>query len=833
MSPTSWSRALDPARHSRRLARALASPALLCAVLAVLAAAPARAGVNPCLNWTIVYSPYSPNDAVAQVLASKFDLMEVEPGNEDWPQYIRKYNPNFIFLRYDNFTNNNRGSHKDKWQALQNACAALGQDFERMWLHLNQDSRLQLNSDTPMDDRFGGASGEGVVRWAGGYLTDQTWGAYGSDPNTDVPFCQASGDYVAMGYFGRFYSVVVTLRQPASSDWTGTWEYLRSDSTWQPLTFTDGTQGMTRTGTVSFTPPTDWGLLSMDGARLYWARVRCTHTAAVGPHWASLRKEKFYRPGSTSSEQIVPGWNPANDPNGDGWVSDAELALPSHDANASARFKYQARIPTMYWVSERCVANVGDPLYQQLNASWGTWKATSPSPGGSYIDGIYEDNCIPTDGSIQVMGGPGNLADSIFVGGYTIVSGGGVLEYPGPGPGRRFHMDHLRCDSTAYAQLSAAGKMLEGNCSQFYCDFHLQQYDPQSVHTITRGDSGGYFAFSVHTMAQRELWAIPKTTVSVCGLESPTVCASAQFRMAKELTSHGHFGEFLIRQSYANADYGPTNMSKDRDRMFALAYFYMITNPHAYCGWMSVDGITPAESTQWWPAVGYNIGTPQSDSVYVFQTGTDSNGEPYTVYARYFTNALVLVKPKPYWNSEFNDLQSPVTVANLPAALRRLNYDATLGPPITQLALRNIEGAILVGSVTAPGGHPPGQDSIPPGAVTNQAAMFSAMSVSPASQAVATARTVIKADLNEAVDPASLGTNTVQATGSVSGLHSGRLSAVGRYLTFSPDAPFVAGEGVTVRLSGTLRSASGRLLDGAGTGTPGSDKVWSFRVGDY
>ena len=56
---------------------------------------------------------------------------------------------------------------------------------------------------------------------------------------------------------------------------------------------------------------------------------------------------------------------------------------------------------------------------------------------------------------------------------------------------------------------------------------------------------------------------------------------------------------------------------------------------------------------------------------------------------------------------------------------------------------------------------------------------------------------------------------------------------MGRYLTFTPDAGFRAGESVTMRLLGTLRSTSGRTLDGDGDGVPGGDKVWSFLVSDY
>ena len=418
------------------------------------------------------------------------------------------------------------------------------------------------------------------------------------------------------------------------------------------------------------------------------------------------------------------------------------------------------------------------------------------------------------------------MADSLRVGRYTLALGGHVLEYPGAGPGRRFHQDHLAADSTSYARLRAAGKWYEGNCSQYYTDWRLQQYDPQAVRTITRGDSAGYFAFSVHNATQREFWCIPKYSVSSGGLESPTVSASAQFQTARELCSHGHVAEFLVRQSYPSSEYGPSTMTRDRDRMYGFAFFCMVAGPTAYGGWMPVDGPSPAESTQWWPAVGYDIGAPQNDSVYTFQTGTDARGESYVVYARYFTRGLVLVKPKPNWNSDISESGSPVTTVGLPASLRRLNPDGSLGSAITQLGLKNVEGAVLIGAVTAPGGA----DKDPPASTTNLAYTFTALSLSPPSLGVAASRATIKVDFNDIIDRSSINSGTVLATGSVSGAHVGSLSPVGRFLTFTPAAPFLPGETVTVRLSSSFMSGTGHRLDGDGDGTGGGDRIWTFTV---
>jgi hypothetical protein len=62
--------------------------------------------------------------------------------------------------------------------------------------------------------------------------------------------------------------------------------------------------------------------------------------------------------------KTVPGWDPVNDPNGDGYVDEAEFASrPNPDA--SARTKSEARIPIYYWgPPPDFLMHVGHPDYQ-------------------------------------------------------------------------------------------------------------------------------------------------------------------------------------------------------------------------------------------------------------------------------------------------------------------------------------------------------------------------------------------------------------------------------------------------------------------------------------
>jgi uncharacterized repeat protein (TIGR01451 family) len=67
------------------------------------------------------------------------------------------------------------------------------------------------------------------------------------------------------------------------------------------------------------------------------------------------------------------------------------------------------------------------------------------------------------------------------------------------------------------------------------------------------------------------------------------------------------------------------------------------------------------------------------------------------VYARNYTKGLVLMRLKYIYSgiSDSTYQYTPVTV-QLPGTYRVVNYDGTLGPPVTEVAIRGGEGIILV-----------------------------------------------------------------------------------------------------------------------------------------
>ncbi|HSQ54747.1 MAG TPA: Ig-like domain-containing protein, partial [Gemmata sp.] len=114
-----------------------------------------------------------------------------------------------------------------------------------------------------------------------GTTTDVTSAARGGR-NVNVNF-GASGTTTAIGYTDKFREMNVTLVTGAASGWSGVWEYATAvdsagkPTAWKKLTLTsDGTQGLTQSGQITFDPPTDWVPSAIGAERLYYVRFRVT-----------------------------------------------------------------------------------------------------------------------------------------------------------------------------------------------------------------------------------------------------------------------------------------------------------------------------------------------------------------------------------------------------------------------------------------------------------------------------------------------------------------------------------------------------------------------------
>jgi hypothetical protein len=153
---------------------------------------------------------------------------------------------------------------------------------------------------------------------------------------------------------------------------------------------------------------------------------------------------------------------------------------------------------------------------------------------------------------------------------------------------------------------------------------------------------------------------------------------------------------------YAVLDSLPTGGSPTdaRTQLATLAYYYLVGDPkktflNFYGGYEPSSSWTRHFSQ----AVTVNVGQPQG-SWSQFASGTDPSDWrlTYRVYARNYTNALVLYKPLSYSSSlqTNGSLNGTPTTHWLGGTYRQVRADGSLGPPITSIALHNGEGAILI-----------------------------------------------------------------------------------------------------------------------------------------
>lgn len=149
-------------------------------------------------------------------------------------------------------------------------------------------------------------------------------------------------------------------------------------------------------------------------------------------------------------------------------------------------------------------------------------------------------------------------------------------------------------------------------------------------------------------------------------------------------------------------------LDRMRWNMWRLAAYYQIKESVGSPGKVyfnlslcSNTTIRPSEDRQEWvPAYQVNVGQPVSQTT-VFNEGkvgtatSDHRACDYKIYGREYTKALVLVRPKDFWDcTDYGD-GAAVTVT-LPAPMRVLQPDGTFSQAQSTVRVRNAEAVILM-----------------------------------------------------------------------------------------------------------------------------------------
>lgn len=144
----------------------------------------------------------------------------------------------------------------------------------------------------------------------------------------------------------------------------------------------------------------------------------------------------------------------------------------------------------------------------------------------------------------------------------------------------------------------------------------------------------------------------------------------------------------------------------DRERMHYLAYHYMGQQPYVYLGFRGFgyrDIFKDPSPYDWLPACEVDVGQPVDDKYQVVAKGVDSTGQNYRIFARRYSNSLILCRPKINWSHDNYGDNTGVVIA-LPSyatstgggnLFTPLKVDGTLGPAVSQVTLRQPESAIL------------------------------------------------------------------------------------------------------------------------------------------
>jgi hypothetical protein len=159
-------------------------------------------------------------------------------------------------------------------------------------------------------------------------------------------------------------------------------------------------------------------------------------------------------------------------------------------------------------------------------------------------------------------------------------------------------------------------------------------------------------------------------------------------------------------------DGGGITGGSERGKLLTLALYYIVQNANTFYGYSttakSIDRV-PVSTWQWNPAVQFDVGRPTaipdgyidfegktaSENFYEFAGGPDPYDSTltYHVLARNYTNALVLTKMLP--EGSVVDERS-ITTHPLDRPYAILNSNGGLGAVITEAAIKNNEGLILI-----------------------------------------------------------------------------------------------------------------------------------------
>jgi hypothetical protein len=458
-------------------------------------------------------------------------------------------------------------------------------------------------------------------------------------PSNAVQFGGASTS-MYIGYPEQFNLINVSLASRAADGWSGVWQYADqvdasgTPTHWATLRIkTDGTNGFTRSGQVTFDPPANWhgGYLNGSGW-LYYVRF-LTVNDGTPPVARTIKGDDYIHAAGTTSG-VIPAFDYALDTNHDGYLTDAQYAQAVRQGY-DARFAYQSRLFYGYYGQMRFQTNPSSPQYDAWAVDYSKrLLANTPLGSGLFVDNSSGRFPLPDADVRENVSTYSNDYGALLNAISRSIAPQWVMANTSGG---QYDADGIIRQNTAYFEEFAL-RALASNYSQFEDLANLIGHrqdlkSPQPYAVLDSLPTGGSptdARTQITTLAEYYLLADPKHT----------------------------FLDF----------FGGYEPSSSWSRHFSQAVTYNVGQPQG--SWSL-----------------FATGSDPSDARLTYRVYERNYTNALVLYKPLSYSASLQKSGK---------LNSAPTTHWLGGTYRQLRADGTLGPRITSISLRNGEGAILV-----------------------------------------------------------------------------------------------------------------------------------------
>jgi hypothetical protein len=302
----------------------------------------------------------------------------------------------FISLKYFTWSDLGNILRKKIYGELYDYAIENQKDFNEPFYHFSKDMVFG-GADGQMEDKF-----YRIFSFDGkdfSDITDEAYGDFGPSPDERfIEFCSSNSREIYIGHNWKFNEIFFNIDEPASNDFVFDFSYWNG-SVWNVGEIEDETRAFRESGKVSFYPYADWNRKDVNGDMLYWVRIGCSgRSFGNGPVFKTdliYRTQYFINSfpairttdyGLSDKGFLYPGWNENNDLDGNGFIDNVEFENRV-DKSASARFKWQSRIPSLNRVT-RWVMNLNSEFYLNFVKQY----MDKVMLGSDRLDGFFIDN---------------------------------------------------------------------------------------------------------------------------------------------------------------------------------------------------------------------------------------------------------------------------------------------------------------------------------------------------------------------------------------------------------------------------------------------------------